>query len=204
MKRVIIYIFFISATAYFSACSQKMTCPAYHSYFILDVDETRKTFSLFGADSLPKKNWEVEKEKYGIAKEISEEEKLKEMNIISMNSIYKKIEDPFEIFHREFADSDSIYNIDSTAILAQNNNYNDFQNVDQMIYLHHFGKYLPGKGGNRDEFKEDMKQEEDPIISDVDLEDGQTPKKKRKFWPFGKKNKKSKDDNTENSGEEEE
>lgn len=204
MKRVIIFIFFLSATAYFSSCTQKMICPAYHSYFILDVEETRKTFTLFGADSLPRKNWEIDREKYGIAKEISEEEKLKEMRIISMNSIYKKIEDPFEMFQHEYAESDSIYNIDSAAILAQSNYDNDFQNVDQMIYLHHFGKYLPGKRGSGDEFAEDMKQEEEPLVSDVDLEDGQPPKKKRKFWPFGKKNKTSKDDTSEDSGEEEE
>lgn len=192
MKRVFIYIFLISAIAYFSACTRKVICPAYHSYFILDVDETRKTFTLFGADSLPKKNWEVDKEKYGIAKDIPDPRKLKEMRIISMNSIYKKIEDPFEQFKREFVMSDSAYIMDSPTELARYNYYSDFQNIDQMIYLHHFGKYLPRKGGKRDEFKEDLKQEEAPLVPDVDQSEGDPKKTKRKIWRFGKKNKKSK------------
>ena len=196
-------MFFIGSTAYFSACSQKMICPAYHSYFILDVDETKKTFSLFGSDALPRKNWEVDKEKYGIAMDIPEQKKLKEMRIISMNSIYNEIEDPFEQFRREFVESDSMYSMDSASILAKSDNYNDFQNVDQMIYLYHFGKYIPKKGGNRDELKEDMKQEDEPLVPDVDLIEDDSQKKKRKLWPFGKKRKKSKNDQTEGVNEEE-
>jgi len=186
MKRVF-NIFCVIIIAYSTACQQKMICPAYHSYFILDVDETRKKFSLFGADSLPKQKWDVDKEKYGIAKEVSDEKKNSEMQIISMNSIYNKIEDPFEIFQREFAESDSMIYIDSASIMAKSQNYSDFQNIDQMIYLHHFGKYLPRRGGIGDQIKEDLKQEE-PIVTD-ELEE-EAPKKKRKLWPFGKKNKK--------------
>jgi len=196
MKRVLFNIICIIVILYQSACQQKMICPAFHSYFILDVDETRNTFSLFGADSLPKKNWDVEKEKYGIAKDIPDEKKLKQMRIISMNSIYKKIEDPFEQFRREFAESDSVIYVDSTSVLARSRGDDDFQNIDQMIYLHHFGKYLPRKGGTGDEFLEDLKEEE-PLITDEDLEADQAPKKKKKIWPFGKKNKKSKDNQSE-------
>ena len=198
MKKAIIYIFLISSTAYFSACTQKMICPAYHSYFILDVDETKKTFTLFGDDSLPRKNWDVDKEKYGIAKDIPDQMKLKEMRIISMNSIYKKLEDPFENFQHQIAeyDYDSMIYIDSAAIMAQSQNYNDFQNVDQMIYLHHFGKYIPKKGAGRDMFKEDLKQDV-PLISEEDMEDGKEPKKKRKLWPFGKKKNKANEDQSE-------
>ena len=190
MKRVF-YIICVIATVYQSACQQKMICPAYHSYFILDVDETRKVFTLFGPDSLPRKNWEVDQEKYGIAKDISDQKKMEELRIISMNSIYKKIEDPFESFQHEFADSDSMIYIDSAAVLARSQGYNDFQNIDQMIYLHHFGKYLPRKSGINDGIKEDLKQEE-PVINDELVEE---PKKKKKVWPFGKKKKKSKEEN---------
>lgn len=198
MKKAIIYIFLISSTAYFSACTQKMICPAYHSYFILDVDETKKTFTLFGDDSLPRKNWDVDKEKYGIAKDIPDQMKLKEMRIISMNSIYKKLEDPFENYQHQIAeyDYDSMIFIDSAAIMAQSQNYNDFQNVDQMIYLHHFGKYIPKKGAGRDMFKEDLKQDV-PLISEEDIDDGKEPKKKRKLWPFGKKKNKANEDQSE-------
>jgi hypothetical protein len=190
MRQVYTLVFGVVLLCYFTACQQKMACPAYHSYFILDVDETRKTFSLFGADSLPKKKWDVDKEKYGIAKEISDEKKMNEMQIISMNSIYKKIEDPFAEFQRIYAESDSDIYIDSVAILADSKGYNDFKNIDQMIYLHHFGKYLPAKntaGGRalRDTIKEDMQQEEAPLIKDEDEE----PKKK--FRLFNRKNRNS-------------
>ncbi len=198
MKRVF-YIICVIVTVYQSACQQKMICPAYHSYFILDVEETRKTFTLFGADSLPRSNWEVDKEKYGIAKEISDYKKTEEMRIISMNSIYKKIEDPFEMFQRNFAESDSLMIVDSTTILAQSQGLNDFQNIDQMIYLHHFGRYLPKKGGINDAIKEDLKVEE-PIIPEVEEE---LPRKKKKLWPFGKKNKRSKEENLEDTKQEE-
>jgi len=199
MKRVL-YIICVIATIYQSACQQKMICPAYHSYFILDVEETRKTFTLFGADSLPRKKWDIEKEKYGIAKEISDKKKLNEMRIISMNSIYKKIDDPYEMFKREYAGSDSTIIMDSASVYADTQNYKDFQNIDQMIYLHHFGKYLPRRGGTDEGIREDLRKEE-PIITE-EIEEDQ-PKKKRKFWPFGKKNKKSKKNDLDDSGEEE-
>lgn len=193
MRRIIIYIFFVSTSAYFSACSPKVVCPAYHSYFILDVDETKKTFSLFGADSLPKKNWDIEKEKYGIAKNIPYKEKVDEMRIISTNSIYKKIEDPMDLFKKAYPKSDSLYSIDSISIIVRNQPNNDFQNIDQMIYLHHFGKYMPKKDENRYRLEDDLKEE--PLIVDEEQEGSEVPKKK--FGLFRKKNKKSKTDQTE-------
>ncbi|NJN25923.1 MAG: hypothetical protein HC819_08125 [Cyclobacteriaceae bacterium] len=202
MNKILAYIFCGFAMVYLSACQQKMICPAYHSYFILDVDETKNTFSLFGPDSLPKKTWEVDKEKYGIAKEIPREKKLKEMRIISMNSVYKKLEDPFANFQREFAESDSVIYIDSAAVMAQSQTDRDFQNIDQMIYLHHFGKYLPKKGEDRDLLKEDLKEEE-PLIAD-DEADQLPPEKKKKFWPFGNKKQKTNDNPEEEELEEEE
>jgi hypothetical protein len=188
MKQVYNLFFTLIVLCYFSACQQKMICPAYHSYFILDVDETRNTFSMFGPDSLPKKNWEVEKEKYGIAKEVADAKKIREMRIISMNSIYKKIEDPFAEFQRMYAENDGeIQPVDSISILSASRGDNDFQNIDQMIYLHHFGKYLPSKNSNNDDFiRQDMQieEEEEPLIQEE-----QEPEKKKKglFGIFRKK-----------------
>ncbi len=179
MKQVVTLILGVFGLCYFSACQQKMICPAFHSSFILDTDETRNTFSMFGVDSLPKKRWDVDKEKYGIAKEISDENKMREMRIISMNSIYKKIEDPFDEFRRMYAEADPTVFSDSAAIRADIRGANDFKNVDQMIYLYHFGKYLPAKNTaagimKKDDFKEEMKVEEPSLIIDEDQ-----PKKKR-------------------------
>lgn len=201
MKKGHFYIICILATWLNSACQQQMICPAYHSYFILDVDETHKTFSLFGPDSLPKKNWEVEKEKYGIAKHISKNKKLKQMRIISMNSIYKKLEDPMDQFQHDLSATGPDQIQDTTMAIAKGGEYNDFQNVDQMIYLYHFGKYLPKKNMEGDfDMKEDLKDEKPLIESSADEE--VKPRKKRKLWPFKKKNKKKKADSAPASEEE--
>lgn len=194
MKQVKNIFFGLCILCYFSACQQKMICPAYHSYFILDVEETRKTFSLFGEDSLPKKRWEVEKEKYGIAKNIPDKKKNEEMRIISMNSIYKKIEDPFEQFRRENVFVDSTMIMDSASVIAASRGDNDFQNIDQMIYLHHFGKFLPSKRNSTDQdIQEDLKEEE-PLITE---EEEEIPKKKKKRGLFGKKRNKQKQDDSD-------
>ncbi len=200
MKQVYTLIFTLVVLCYFSACQQKMICPAYHSYFILDVDETRNTFSLFGPDSLPKKNWDVDKEKWGIAKEVADQKKLREMRIISMNSIYKEIEDPFAQFQRSYPETDSMIYIDSAAVLSASRGDNDFQNIDQMIYLHHFGRYLPSKNNaaTQDELlRRDLREEEEeePLIQEEEVE----PQKKKKglFGFMKKKKKKNQDEETE-------
>jgi hypothetical protein len=163
-----------------------MICPAYQSYFILDVNETRKTFSLFGEDSLPKDTWKVDKEKYGIAKAKPYNKKLDELRTISMTSIYLPLEDPFDQFRRENVLYDTVNMLDSAGILARSRGEDDFENIDQMIYLHHFGKYLPSRVSRDDQLKMDMKQEE-PMIVDEPVE-GIKKEKKRKGL-FGKKSK---------------
>ena len=60
-----------------------------------------------------------------------------------------------------------------------------------MIYLHHFGKYLPRRARVSDQIQEDLKEEEAPVEESLEEEE---PKKKRKLWPFGKKNKEAKND----------
>ena len=122
------------------------------------------------------------------------QKKLKEMRIISMNSIYKKIDDPFEPFPRELAESDGMAYPDSAAISSPVEYDNDFQNIDQMIYLHHFGKYLPKKGESSDLLKEDLKEEPAPIITEDNTDEATDVKKKKKVWPFGKKKAKSGDE----------
>ena len=197
MKKVV-YIICVIALAYASSCQQKMICPAYHSYFILDVEETRNTFSLFASDSLPKKRWEVDKEKYGIAKAVSDKKKNEEMRIISMNSVYKKLEDPFDVLYRDrVAMGDTSIYIDSAAVIADSKGYNDFQNIDQMIYLHHFGKYMPKRAAEYDLLQQDLQVEQDePLIQEEEVLE-EEPKKKKKLWPFGKKNKKAKEEEEE-------
>ena len=198
MKRIFTYIFYLSFLAYLFGCQQKMICPAYHSYFILDIDETRKTFSLFGEDSLPKKNWEVDKQKFGIAREKSRNKKLKEMRIISMNSVYKKLEDPFEQYQREFAESETAPVLDSAAILERaRSNPNEITNIDQMIYLYHYGKYLRRHKRDEEQLREDMEQDDEPLIK----EEPEAPKKKKRGLFRKKRNDAKEGEGVDNSAE---
>ena len=190
--KYLLLVIYIAVSA--MACQQRMACPAYHSYFILDVAETKKQFSLFGPDSLPKQNWEVAKQKVGIAEEIPYRQKWNDLRTISMESIYLPIEDPFAQYQTEFAEADSSASIDSLAILTDY--YDDFENVDQMIYLYHFGKYLNRRNIPGFDPKEELVEDE-PLIDSSVLEEDGAPKEKKKLWPFGKKKKQKQEEKGE-------
>jgi hypothetical protein len=196
MNRISVYILIVGAALQYVACQQKMVCPAYHSYFILDIEETKNEFSLFGPDSLPKDDWEVHKKKVGIAEELAFNKKWKEMRIISTESIYLPLEDPLDVFRAEYADADSTLSVDTAAYMADY--YNDFHNIDQMIYLHHFGKYLPKREYGFQKIEEELVSDE-PLVDITGEGEVETKEKKRKFWPFGKK--KSKDEALSDSPE---
>jgi hypothetical protein len=197
LNKYLLLVFTIAMSV--MGCQQRMACPAYHSYFILDVSETKKQFSLFGPDSLPKENWEVAKQKVGIAEEVAYNQKWDDIRTISMESIYIPLEDPFAQYQPQFAEADSLVSIDSLAILTDY--YDDFENVDQMIYLYHFGKYLNRRNIPGFDPKEEMVEEQEPLIDASFQEGDETTKEKKKLWPFGKKKNKKRDQ--ENTGEEE-
>ena len=68
----------LSLSLLFSACTQRMICPAYQSAFIYDKNELRKRFSYFQEDSTPKILM-ASKTKYLIAEPISYRKKLRAM-----------------------------------------------------------------------------------------------------------------------------
>ncbi len=196
MKNRYLYILILAGIGTLFSCQKKMICPAYQSYFILDPNETRRHFSLFGEDSLPKQNWEVDKKKVGIANAMAYNKKIKKMQTVSTQSVYLPMKDPFADYQREFAESDSIVSLDTASILSDY--YNDFENVDQIIYLHHYGKYLRKRTPGQESMKEELAPEDKPLISKEDLEEDNQPEpKKKKLWPFGrkKKNKSSAEEN---------
>jgi hypothetical protein len=88
-------------------------------------------------------------------------------------------------FKRSYPETDSMIYIDSAAVLSASRGDNDFQNIDQMIYLHHFGRYLPRKSNSdMEELKRRYDEEEDPLIQDEE----EAPKKKKKgLFGFMKK-----------------
>jgi hypothetical protein len=157
-----------------------MVCPAYHSYFILDTRETTKMFSYLGEDSLPKGGWEVDKQKVGIAEEISDRKKEKMMATVSVESIYLPLEDPFAAYAAQYASGDTLNLMDTAAFMSQTFADADAYNIDQVIYLHHFGKYFPQRKSEQEELEEDLKPEEIAAVAE------EQEKPKRKFWPFGK------------------
>ncbi len=188
MSKKYFYILMSLAIGSLFSCQKSMICPAYQSYFILDPEVTRQHFSLFGEDSLPKQIWEVDKKKVGIANAMAYNKKVRKMQTISTHSVYLPMKDPFADYRREFAESDSIVTLDSASILKDY--YNDFENVDQIIYLHHYGKYLQKKPAEQEDIEKDLVEKDEPLISKEELNgEEQTPPKKKKFWPFGKKKK---------------
>jgi len=189
MKRVSIYsIIFLLGGLIFS-CKPSRICPAYHSAFILDPEVTRTTFSLFGPDSLPKDPetdlWMIEKKKVGIADDFAYKKKNNKMAIISMERIYLEKEDPLDM-PMAMAEMDSSM-VDSIRHERQSQQYDDFYNYDQLIYLHYFGDYLP-KGKPSSGIADDLKKEETLIQDDTPIEDEQEKKGLFKGL-FKKKNK---------------
>ena len=79
MRYIILLIILLNTVA----CQRKYICPAYQSSFILDKQKTESFFSMFGADSLPKSNLIVKKNKYGIIVKVKYGKKIKDLeNII--------------------------------------------------------------------------------------------------------------------------
>lgn len=186
MRRRYLYILLIAGASSLFSCQKQMICPAYQSYFILDPNEMHRHFSLFGEDSLPKQTWEVDKKKVGIANAMAYNKKTRKMQTVSTESVYLPMKDPFADYQREFAESDSLVSLDTASIL--NDYYNDFENVDQIIYLHHYGKYLQKRNMGETAIEEDLVEEDKSLIdADALKEDEQQPMKKKKLWPFGKK-----------------
>ena len=170
-----------------SACQQRMVCPAYHSYFILDISETKKQFSLFGPDSLPKQKWDVDKQKVGIAEVVADSRRWSDIDIIPMKSVYMPIEDPLAQYQTEYAEMDTTMRVDSLAVLTDY--YDDFENVDQMIYLYHFGKYINRRTIDAFDPEEELDNDE-PLVESSDLET-EPAKEKKGLWPVGKRKKKN-------------
>ncbi|MGF1635522.1 MAG: hypothetical protein ACFCUU_00505 [Cyclobacteriaceae bacterium] len=174
------------------SCKEKFVCPSYHTYFILDQNETLRHFSLFSQqDSLPKGDGYVAKTKFGIYDEPSFRKKEKEMKTVSMESIYKALSDPFEdIPDRNLLSKQQV----DSLYMVHRNPQEEFYNVDQMIYLHHFGKYLPKPRAFEDELEE---EEEEEVLIDEE------PKEKKRKGLFGLGRKKNQEEEVEEEEEEE-
>lgn len=94
MLRALLAILFVILL--FSACTQRMICPAYQSAFIYDRDELRKKFSYFQEDSTPK-IYTASKTKYLIAEPVSYKKKIRSMQTVKLKEVYVSVPDSFQI-----------------------------------------------------------------------------------------------------------
>jgi hypothetical protein len=84
MARAIYAIF--SIWILFTACTERMICPAYQSAYIYDKDQLRKKFSYFQEDSTPK-IFTASKTKYLIAEPTPYRKKLRSLQTVQMKPV---------------------------------------------------------------------------------------------------------------------
>lgn len=139
----------VALFALFSACSQRLVCPAYQSSFIYDKDVARQKFSYFKPDSTPKV-YSASKSRYLIAVPESYRKKYRKMQTVEMTPIYPVIADSlkeqeeFQFAEMDFTDSAAAQNQiiepgDSAyAITKTKEKYN----LDQDLYMWYFREIL--------------------------------------------------------------
>jgi hypothetical protein len=87
---------FLSLSLLFSACTQRVVCPAFQSAFIYDQDELRKKFSYFLEDSTPK-ILTASKTKYLIAEPVSYRKKLRSLQTVKMRDVNPVLPDSMRV-----------------------------------------------------------------------------------------------------------
>ena len=80
----------------FSACTQRMICPAFQSAFIYDKNELRKKFSYFQEDSTPKILM-ASKTKYLVAEPMSYRKKIRLMQTVAMKPVNPVLPDSMTV-----------------------------------------------------------------------------------------------------------
>ena len=162
-----------------TACYRR-TCPAYHSYFILDDSVRRQMFSLFGADSLPKEPKEVKKTKNGLIQYVSNNKKSRRQRIIRMKKVYPGVLmptdsvsgdslslDSLSLVQGDVVSSDSLLAAPDTLLAegqkaAYRYGYNPKDNFreDQVFYNQQFGHLFVGEEAPVDSVEAEAEEEE--------------------------------------------
>jgi len=157
------------------SCKSNHICPSFESAYILDREIRDQTFSLFDADTLPKEDFIVRKDKNGIIKSVKYRKKRDAMLTVKMETIYPQVEplDTMLLAEQDLTPEEM------EQILSEGERPVNHYNVDQIYYMRHFGQYLPmpEEPGARGPDGEEL--EEIPLEEPV--------KKKRKKWQFWKK-----------------
>ena len=133
-----------------SACTQRMTCPAFQSAYIYDKEVLRKKFSYFQEDSTPK-ILTASKTKYLIAVPESYRRKMRNMKTVEMKPIYPEIPDSLKLdegadlimAERDVIDSAAVQQgLDRTDSAYAITKTKEKFNVDQDNYMWYFRDVL--------------------------------------------------------------
>ena len=160
-----------SAATIFS-CKSNYICPSFESAYILDQPTRHQKFSLFDEDTLPREDFEVKKNKYGVIKSIKYKKKRDELLTVKMETIFPQVEplDTLLLAEQDLSpeDMEQLINEGERPI-------NHF-NVDQIYYMRHFGQFLPMP-------EEPANRETELVDEEEILEEPEVRKKKKwKFW----------------------
>jgi hypothetical protein len=137
----------VTLFALFSACTQRLACPAYQSSFIYDKETLRQKFSYFKEDSTPKM-LTASKTKYLIAVPESYRKRYRRMQTIEMSPVYPKIPDSlktqsdtdFSMAEVDASDSAATQKaVDSTYAITKTK---EKFNLDQDLYMWYFRDLL--------------------------------------------------------------
>lgn len=133
-----------------SACTQRMTCPAFQSAYIYDKEALRKKFSYFKEDSTPKL-LTASKNKYLIAVPESYRKKMRNLQTVEMKPIYPEIPDSLKLeegadlilAERDVIDSLAVQQgLDRTDSAYAITKAKEKYNVDQDNYMWYFRDVL--------------------------------------------------------------
>lgn len=147
----------------FSACTQRMICPAYQSAFIHDKATLDRKFSYFGEDSMPK-ILEASKDKHLLIDPVTYRKRMRSLQTVEMKDIYPQepdslaFNDELMLADRETKSGD-LY--DSAALVAERPSESgsgavasasdsiyvisikkEKFNIDQELYLWYLKDYL--------------------------------------------------------------
>jgi hypothetical protein len=171
-------------------CQKKFICPAYQSSFLLDEKKTNSFFSLFNADSLPKSNFRVNKNDYGIIEKMKYHRKVRSLETVAKTTIYPDSQDSLLLAERDILTADSL-GMDSLFLNIPMYQYKF--NRDQLVYMRYIGSKLPGPKPVEESGKE--------IVNTTEPTAPEEEETKKSWWPFGRKKDK---DQEETAPEEEE
>jgi len=213
--RFLSYFIAVWTIPIFCSCNDKLACPAYTSYFILDNsnadfvasakrgdfpdpsyllrenDIRDKYFQYMGEDSMPRTDMRIpQKNQFGIAKKPGFLGKKNSLNMIPMEVVIPEASDSIK-FSGDIELLTELENVDSAAIDSASVEGKLYKyNIDQKYYLW----YLRNKLVWTDELGKDDQEEDKAKTEATNVEGEEAPKEgffKRTFGNIFKKKNKS-------------